>query len=59
MLQVCIDLSKKCTVYVNNYLLTYIVHSLGKNNKIYKMNGAYSMKIADSRVAQGKYRLAM
>jgi len=36
-----------------------VVHLLDKNNKIYKMNDTYSIKITGSRVAQGKYRLVM
>jgi hypothetical protein len=38
--------------------LCVLWHLLDKN-KIYKMNRIYSIKITVSRVAQGKYRLAV
>jgi len=41
------------------YVYIYIVHILDKNNKTYKMNGVRSLKITGSRVAQGKYQLAV
>jgi hypothetical protein len=31
-----LNLSNKCTIYVNNYLLTFTVHLLEKNSNILK-----------------------
>lgn len=55
MLHVC----PKNAQYMLNFLCTYIVHLLDKNNKIYKMNGIFYIQITGSRVAQGKYRLTV